>query len=84
MCSSSPARTPKLQLAAEQPSTEECWIPPKTDTPGPRAKEKSQQESRRVEITLESNPIHIRDAQRAQTKPCAHQETPQSLRQTCL
>ena len=25
--SSSPARTPKLQLAAEQPSTGECWVP---------------------------------------------------------
>ena len=29
MCSSSSARTPKLQAAAEQPSTGECWIPPK-------------------------------------------------------
>ena len=29
MHSSSPARTPKLQLAAEQPSTGDCWIPPK-------------------------------------------------------
>ena len=28
---SSPARTPKLQLAAEQPLTGECWIPPKED-----------------------------------------------------
>ena len=26
---SSSARTPKLQLAAEQPLTGECWIPPK-------------------------------------------------------
>ena len=30
------------------------------------------------------NLIPTRDAQRAQTKPCAHHETPQSLRQTCL
>ena len=28
LCSSSPARNPKLQLTAEQPLTEECWIPP--------------------------------------------------------
>ena len=32
MCSSSPVRTPKLQLAAEQPLTRECWIPPKKIT----------------------------------------------------
>ena len=38
---SSSARAPKLQLAAEQPSTGENWIPPKKDTPCPRAKEKS-------------------------------------------
>ena len=25
MCSSSPVRTPKIQLAAEQPPTGECW-----------------------------------------------------------
>ena len=42
--SSSPARTPKLQLTAEPPSTEECWIPPKKDTPHPRAKEKPQKD----------------------------------------
>ena len=36
MCSSSPARAPKLQLAAEKPLTGECWIPPKKDTPRPR------------------------------------------------
>ena len=29
MCSSSPVRTPKLQLAAKQSLTGECWIPPK-------------------------------------------------------
>ena len=35
---------------------------------------------------LESNPIPARNAQRAQTKPCAHQdpEAPQRLSQTCL
>ena len=35
-------------------------------------------------LHLESNPIASRDAQRAQTKPCTHQETPQRLSQTCL
>ena len=29
MRTSSPERTPKLQLAAEQPLTGESWIPPK-------------------------------------------------------
>ena len=39
-----------------------------------------------VKLPLESNPIPTRDAWRAQTKPCAHQdpETPQSLSQTYL
>ena len=37
MHSSSPARAPKLQLAAER-STGECWIAPKKNTPHPRAK----------------------------------------------
>ena len=32
---------------------------------------------------LESNPIPARDTWRAQTKPCAHQETPQRLSQNC-
>ena len=45
MHSSSPARTPKLQLAAEQPFTGECWIPLKKDVPRPGAKEKLQQDS---------------------------------------
>ena len=41
--SSSPARTPKLQLAAEQPSMGGCWNPPKKkDTPYPRTNEKPQ------------------------------------------
>ena len=52
MHSSSPARTPKLKLAAEQPSTGKCWIPPKKDTPHPRAKEKPQQDGKRGEITF--------------------------------
>ena len=40
----------KLQLAAEQPSTGECWIPPEKDTSHPKAKEKPQQDSRKGKI----------------------------------
>ena len=49
MHSSSPVRTPKLELAAE-PSTGECWIPPKKDTPRLRAKKKPQQDGMRDTI----------------------------------
>jgi len=56
MCSSSPLRTPKLQLAADQPLTGECWIPPKKDTHHPRAKEKPQQDCRRGEIMFAIKP----------------------------
>ena len=52
VCSASPERTPKLQLTAEQPLIEECWVPPKKGTPCPRAKEKPQQDGRRDEITF--------------------------------
>ena len=31
--SSSPEKTPKLQLAAEQPSARDCWMPPKKYIP---------------------------------------------------
>ena len=72
MRSSSPARTPKLQLTAEQPSTGECWIPPKKDNPHPRAKEKLQQDGRRGKIVLESNPLPARDTRMAQIKRCVH------------
>ena len=33
--SSSPVRTSKLQLAAKQLLTGECWIPPKKKIPAP-------------------------------------------------
>ena len=52
MCSSFPAKTPELQLAAEQLSTGECWIPPKRDTPQPKTKEKLPQDGRRGTITF--------------------------------
>ena len=53
--SSSTVRT-KSQLAAEQPSTAECWIPPKKDTPCPRAKEKLQQDSQKDVIAFKIKP----------------------------
>ena len=52
MRTSSPERTPKLQLAAEQPLTGECWIPPNKDTPCPKAKEKPQEDGRKGEIAF--------------------------------
>ena len=52
----SPARTPKLQLTAEQPSPGEWWIPPKKHTPHPRAKEKPQQDGRRGKIAFRLKP----------------------------
>ena len=67
MHSSSPERTLKLQVAAEQLLTGECWIPPKRDTPHPRAKEKPQQDGRRGKIEFRITPLPARDAQRAQT-----------------
>ena len=60
MCSTSPVRTPKLELAAKQPSTGECWIPQKKKkkqkTLCPRAKEKPQQECRRGKIMFRLKP----------------------------
>ena len=52
MCSSSPVRTTKPQLAAEQPSIRECWIPPKGDTLHPRAKEEAQHNGRKGTIVF--------------------------------
>jgi len=47
---SPPVRIPKLQLAAEQPPTGECWNPPRKDTPRRRAKEKPAQDGRKGAI----------------------------------
>ena len=55
--SSSPLRTPKLQLTAEQPSTGESWIPPKKETPHPRAKDKPQQDSESESRSVVSNSL---------------------------
>ena len=57
MRSSPPVRTSKLQLAAEQLSTGECWIPPKKDTLHLRAKEKPQQDGRKGEIRIRIKPL---------------------------
>ena len=82
---SSSARTPKQQLTAEQLSTGKCWIPPQRDTPRPRAKGKPQQNGRRGEITLESNHLPTRDAQRVQAN-LVHQDpgTPETEPELCL
>ena len=70
MCSSATARTPELQLAAEQLSTEECWIPPKK-IPHVQGQRRSPSKTvGGVKSHLESNPIPSRNAQRAQTNLC--------------
>ena len=56
MWSSSQVRPPKLQFAAEQLSTGECWIPPQKATSHPRAKEKPEEDGRRGEITFRMKP----------------------------
>ena len=71
----SSVRTLKLKLAAEQPSTGKCWIPPKRDTLCPKAKEKPQQDGRRGEITSSIKPHTYQRPQRAQTKSCATRRT---------
>ena len=78
--------TKGLQLTVEQPSTGECWIPPKKYTPGPRAKERPQQDSRRGKITFKIKPlIHQRHSE-CSNKPCVHQdpETSQRLSENCV
>ena len=84
--SSAPARTPKLQFTAEQPSTKECWIPPKKDTSCPRAKEEPQQDSRRGKIMFRIKPHSHQKHSEGSNKFCVHQdpETSQRLSQTCL
>ena len=61
MHSSPPARAPKLQFTAEQLLTGGCWNIPKKkkDTPHPKTKKKTPQDSRRGTITMKSNPIPI-------------------------
>ena len=78
VCSSSPERTPKLQLTAGQPSDRRMLDPTKKEkhTLHPRAKKKTQQDSRRGKtdsnpmppmppMHLDSNPMPTRDSQMA-------------------
>ena len=83
MRSSSPERSPKLQLAAEKALTRECWIPPKKDTPCPRAKEKPQQDGRRSEITFRMKPLTRQRHSEGSNKPCAYQD-PETEPELCL
>ena len=69
---SSPVRTPTLQLAAEQPLTGECWIPPKKHIPHPRSKEKPQQDGRRSEIAFRIKPHTRQRCSEGSNKPCAY------------
>ena len=89
--SSSPTRTPKSQLAAEQSSTEGCCIPPKKDTLHPRAKENPQKDSRRSAITFKiKSHIHHRCSEGANRTLCTPGPRERSndphkrLSQTCL
>ena len=81
---SSPARTPKLQLASEQPLAGKVGSHQKKI---PYVQGQRRSPSNMVggaKLRLESKPIPARDTQRAQTKPWVHQETLQRLSQTCL
>ena len=69
VCSSSPERPPKLQLTAGQPSDRRMLDPTKKGkhTPHPRAKKKTQQDSRRGKTAF-------------RLKPHAHQRLPDGSR----
>ena len=89
MCSSS-ARTPNLQLVAEQRLTGGCWNPPKKDMPLQRKRRRCNKMGRRGAVMLKSNPIPARDSWQAQPN-LAHTRTQgkkqwphKKLRQTCL
>ena len=65
-------RTPKLQRTVEQPSTGQCWIPLKKDTPCPRTKEKPQRDGRRGEIVFRIKPhAHQRSSEGSNKTLCA-------------
>ena len=78
VCSSSPARTPKLQLIAEQLLTRECWVPPKKD-PTSKVKGKPLQDGRRGEIEFTIKPYsHQRHSEGSSKTLC----TPGDLTET--
>ena len=62
VCSSSPVKTPKLQLTAEQPLTGKCWTHQKKDTQGQRRNPSKMVGG--AKSHLESNLIPARDTQR--------------------
>ena len=84
MHSSSPVKTPKLQVFAEQPLTGECWSPLIKDTDFQGQRRSPSKMVGVMKSHLESDCIPTRGGQRAQAKPCAYQENLQRLSQTCL
>ena len=62
-----------------------CWIPPRKDTPCPRAKEKPQQDGRRGEIVSRIKPHACQRCLEGSNKPCVHQdpETPRACSNSC-
>ena len=85
--SSSPVRTSKLQLAAKQLLTGECWIPPKKkDT---RPIQGQRRSPRKIvggsESCLQSNPTPARDTQKAQINlVCTRTQRLQRRSQSCV
>ena len=86
MRSSSPARTPKLQLPAEQPSTGECWTPQKKRFPTSKGKGEAAIRCRRGKITFRIKPhTHQRRSEDSDKTSCATGcRDPQRLSQTCF
>ena len=68
--SSFPVRILKLQLTAEQLSTEECWLQPQKDTSHPGEKQKPQQDGR-GNITFRIKLIAHQRCSEGSNKPCA-------------
>ena len=57
-----------MQLAAEQQLTGECWVPPKKDSPHPRAKEKPPRDGRRSKIMFRSKTTYLPEMLRELTQ----------------
>ena len=56
MCTSSPERTPKLELTTERPSTGECWIPPKKIYPMSKGKGEAPEDGRKGKTVFRIKP----------------------------
>ena len=65
---SSPTRTPKSELAAKQPSTGECWIPPKKILHVQRHRKSSKKTVGGEQSCLKSNLRTTRDARKDKNK----------------